>query len=192
MTETSWTSTYSFYLVAVSHLTDTTLWILGCNEYSDFLGYLWHRAGHLWLESSDNTVNACSHTCTQMHTLTLHLQWDYWRPVHAMVSLGYLQYRQDNDDTSLFPRVTLPCALHFRWRHWKDVMMSKSSVNIINMVLICLLPILSDGVIKRVQFLQCSVQIQKQLHTTDIFQKCMTEMLKKLSKLTIGTSILDL
>lgn len=43
--------------------------------------------------SSDNTTDARSHP----HTLDL--PWDYSRPVHAKVSLGYLQDWQDNDDT---------------------------------------------------------------------------------------------
>lgn len=45
-----------------------------------------------------------AHTCMHTHTNTADLPWDYSGPVHAKVSLGYLQYWQDNDDTSQFPR----------------------------------------------------------------------------------------
>ena len=40
------------------------------------------------------------HAQTHTHTHTPDLLWDYF--VHAKVSPGYLQYWQDNDDTSQF------------------------------------------------------------------------------------------
>lgn len=74
--------------------------------------------------SSDNTADAHSHTPD--------LLWDYSRPVHAKVSHGYLQYWQDNDDTSQFPRESpRPGGPRSRVEmgHWKDLIMSKSIIN---------------------------------------------------------------
>lgn len=52
-----------------------------------------------------NTADACLHTCAHIRASS---SKDYPRPVHAMVSLGYLQCGQDNADTALFSRESLP------------------------------------------------------------------------------------
>lgn len=117
LTMTTWTSNYFlFFLLWHSNSLQLPCVVLCCIKNINIRSHLWHRASHCYLKISCPQITLLMHVHTRTHTNTPDLPWDYLRPVHATVSLGYLQSWQDNHDTSLFPREVFQVDCIFKQR----------------------------------------------------------------------------